>query len=193
MLDWLKKLNWGHLIIAALLTVIGLCFLFFSSSLVAVTVISGIIISLFGAFLGFVGFKNPKRDLKFIILISAASLCFVSGVVTAILNDKAMEFLIAAICLVTVVDGSFKLNLSIRAKKYNLDAWWIITAISVLVILSAFFLAKFTPQNYKAASVWLGITMLINSASNFIAPSFIAKCQMAQKAEIYYEAHDNDE
>ena len=104
-----------------------------------------------------------------------------------------MEFLIAAICLVTVVDGSFKLNLSIRAKKYNLDAWWIITAISVLVILSAFFLAKFTPQNYKAASVWLGITMLINSASNFIAPSFIAKCQMAQKAEIYYEAHDNDE
>ena len=144
MLDWIKKTNWGHMIIAVLIAVIGLCFLFFSSSLVAVTVISGIIISLFGVFLGFIGFKNPKRDFKFIVLISVASLCFVSGAVTAILNDKAMEFLIAAICLVTVIDGSFKLNLSIKAKKYNLDAWWIITAVSVLVILSAFFLAKFT-------------------------------------------------
>ena len=191
MFERLRRLNWRQVIASILITFWGLCLLFLTGSAIAITILSGTVLALLGLALGYLNIKSPKRDCNFVLRIVIASLLFASGVTVTVLNDYAFEAVIAAICLALVVDGSFKFNIAIQSKRHLISGWWIIMSISAVVILSAFLLAKFTPESYRASSIWLSMTMIVDAAANLISPIFNAKCQTTAKAEIYYEINDD--
>lgn len=193
MFEKIKNTRWEYLILGAIIFVIGLCFLFFPTSLVALTVTVGIILALCGVAIASLCVLSKKRDFAFAIRVSLAAVLFVGGVLVAAFNKSSLEILISAICLLLIVDASFKLYISIKSKINSVSGWWIMTAISAAVILSAFLLARIAPGSAKASAIWLGITMLADAANNLVSIVWAAKCKTAEKAAIYYEVYTDIE
>ena len=189
MFEKLKNMKWGYLIAGILVSVIGFCFLFFSNSLTALTVTVGIILIFCGLATGSLCILRKNQGFAFTLKIALASVLLVGGVLVSAFNKSSFEILVSAICLLTIVDASFKLHISIKSKIYSIDGWWIITAISSAVIISAFLLMQITPTSLKASAIWLGVTMLADAADNFISTFWSAKCKTAEKAAIYYEVY----
>ena len=122
-----------------------------------------------------------------------STLLFTVGVLVAAFNDASFDVLLGVLCLLMIIDGSFKLQTSIKSKLLSVDGWWIITVISAAVIISAFLLARIAPGNTRGAAIWLGITALADAAGNFLSTFWTAKCKTAEKAAIYYEVYKDIE
>ena len=193
MLEKLKNIRWEYLILGAIASVFGLCFLFFQSSATTLTVIIGIFLALFGVGTACLCILGKSRGFGFVAKIVAAVLLFTSGVLGMAFNDAAVNIFVSAFCLLLIVDGAFKLQISIKSKILSVDGWWIITAISAAVIISAFLLAKIAPESTQGAAIWLGITMLADAVGNFLSIFWSAKCKTAGKAAIYYEVYKDIE
>ena len=189
MLNKIKNMKFGCVAFAVLLSVLGLCFLTFSSSAVTVTVIIGILISFFGGAMLALSILELKRDRGFVIKTILSSLCIVCGITTAILNERIFTLLLFLVCIVIATDGAFKLNLSLSCKKHEVGGWWIIAIPATAILLSAFILASFTPDSNTAASAWLGVTLIALAGLNVASSVWASKCKTAEKAEIYYEVY----
>ena len=192
MLEKLNFLKWRYWLAGSLIAVVGLCFLFFSSSPVALFVTVGIIIALLGLAVGALVIVQKKRDLIFALKLSFAVIFFAGGIVTSILNKASIGVLVSVICLLLIVDGAFKLQTSIKSKKYSIEGWWIIMIISVSVILSAFLLVRIFPKSYSGTAIWLGITLIADASANVLSSFWSAKCKTAERAEIYYEVYQDN-
>ncbi len=189
MLEKIKNIKFGCVAFAALLAVLGLCFLTFSSSAVTLTVIIGILVALFGGVSLALTIPEPQKDRNFVIRIVFCSLCIVCGVTVAILNERVFTFILFVLCALIATDGAFKLKLSLSCKKHEVGGWWIVAIPSAIIILSALLLTSFTPESKTVASAWLGITLLALAALNVAATVWSSKCKTAEKAEIYYEVY----
>jgi uncharacterized membrane protein HdeD (DUF308 family) len=191
MLEKIKNVKWGYIIIGLLLFAIGICFIAFNNSLKWLAIAIGVILSAFGTVFGVVTVANKKRGFSFAVKIIFSIICLASGIITAIFNENSVDILIAVFCLLLIVDGSFKLNTSAMAKRYSVWGWWIMLSVSVLVIASAFALAKYTPEKTSTATLLLGLTTIIDAVANLFSTVWASKYETAQKAEIYYEVHNS--
>lgn len=191
MTEKIKKLRWRYAFLGALLAIIGFCFLFFSNSAVALTIIVGLFTALVGAAIGALCIMQKKRDFIFFVKLSVAILIFICGILTAVFNDKAFFVLSSVFCLLLTVDGAFKFLTSVKLKRYSVENWWILLAVSVCVVISSFLIARISPESIKATSIWLGITLIFGSSMNFLSALFAPKCKSAEKAEIYYEVYED--
>ena len=189
MLEKLENTRWKYLLFGAIVFVIGLCFLFLQGSLNALTVLVGIIVALCGVALGSLCILGKKRGFAFAVRVSTAAVLFISGVLALAFNSSSFEVLVSGICLLITVDASFKLFISIKSKINSVNGWWIMTAISAAVILSAFLLIRILPDSTRASAIWLGITMLADASNNFLAAISTVRCKTAEKAAIYYEVY----
>lgn len=189
MLEKIKNLPLGYLIYGAVLLILGLCFLIFSGSPVALTVIIGLLLLLLGGAIMAISISKLQRGRAFVLKIVFASICIAVGILTIIINDKAYASLLWISCIAIVTDGAFKLRTAASCKKYDVHGWWIAASVSLAVILSSFSIATFAPSSTIVASVWLGITFFADAASNFISAVWSSKCKTAEKAELYYEVY----
>lgn len=191
MLGRIKNIKWGYVVIGLLLCAIGICFIAFNNSLTWLAITIGIILAVFGTVFGVLNIASKKRDFSFAVKIVFSIICLVAGIITAIFNKDSVDILIAVFCLLLIVDGSFKLNTAAMAKRYSVGGWWIMLAVSALVIVAAFALAKYTPEKISTATVLLGIIIMVDAISNLFATVWVTKYETAQKAEIYYEVHNS--
>lgn len=188
MLAKIKNIKWGYVLIAAILGAVGTCFLLFNNSLTTLTVTIGVILAVFGAGVGVIAMAGTKRGLAFALKIGLAVISLASGISVAIFNNDAANVLIAVFCLLLIVDGSFKLHTSAMAKRYSVFGWWIIMAVALLLIASAFLLTKLSPE-ITVATTHLGVMMIADAILNLFSTFWIAKYETAQRAELYYEVH----
>lgn len=189
MFDKIKNIKINHIIYVALLAVLGLSFLAFSTSATVLTVIIGVLLIAFGGLAIVFSVTNPKKDRTFVIRLVFSSIIAACGILVTVINDKAFTPLIFCICLVVVVDGAFKFSLALSCRKHEVWGWWIVGILSLSIIISAFALSSFTPCSTTASSVWLGINLFALVAENVISTVWEAKCETAKKAELYYEVY----
>ena len=192
MLEKIKNVKWGYVLLGILLGAAGICFTMFNDSLKILTMSIGVIVTVFGVMFGAVTIASKSRGPAFAFKILLALSCLAAGIVTMIFNKEAVDIIISLFSLLLIVDGSFKLNTSIMSKRYSVGGWWIMTAVSVAVIASAFILTRYTSK-IDNATLWLGIIILIDAAANLFSTVWVSKYEIAAKAEIYYEVHKDIE
>ena len=184
----IKNIKWGYVILAILLGAVGACFIMFDDSIKILTIAIGIIATTFGVILGVFSIASKNRGPEFAVRIVIAVVCLASGIVTMVFNGEAVNLIISILCLLLIVDGSFKLNISIISKRHSVSAWWIITVISIAVIVCAFALARYT-YKFTNPTFCLGAVILIDAIANLLSAIWVARCESAAKAELYYEVH----
>ena len=189
MLDKIKNLKFSYVAYAALLAVLGLCFLTFSASKVTLTVIVGIFIAFLGGAALALAILGTQRGSGFIIKLILSAICIACGIATIVLNDKAFMAILFTVCLIALTDGAFKFKLSLSCKKHEVGGWWIIAIPSAMIILSAFTLSSLTPESKTVTCAWAGVTLIALAALNVASAVWSSKCKTAEKAEIYYEVY----
>ncbi len=187
MFEKLKKFKWGYIIIALVLAVIGVCFIAMQDALKHLAITIGVILSVFAIVFAVLTIADKNRGASFAFKIFFSVMVLISGIVTAVFNEGAIEIIISVFSLLLIIDSSFKLHTSAMSKRYDVVGWWMIMVFSVLSIATAFFLLKFTPQNHVACSIILGINLIINAIGNFLSAFFITGFERNMEDEVYYE------
>lgn len=188
MLEKIKSVKWGYILIGLLLGAVGVCFISFNNSLEVLALTVGIILTVFGIVFGTLTIANKTRSFSFAVKIVFAVICLVCGIITMIFSSQSVPYLTAIFSLLLIIDGSFKLNTAAMAKRFSVGGWWIMMTVSVLVILSAFLLTeyKFTVENELLTQL-LGIVITVDAVANLFSTVWVAKYEAAGKAEAYYE------
>lgn len=176
MLEKLKSFGWGYILIAILLSLVGISFVAFGNMLATLAVVIGIVLIIFGIVFGVLTLTRDSRGPIFALKVTFAVLAIVAGTVTAVLNDAAITVIADVLCLFLIVDGSFKLTTSITSKKYSIFGWWLMLVISVSTIISSFIVTKLmtAAADRTALTVILGVIIIIDAVGNLISPFLIA-------------------
>ena len=189
MLEKLKNIKWGYLLIGILLLTIGISFISFNKAVIALTITIGVILTLSAAALALLAISSQDRGFAFAIKVAFAVICLVGGITTMAANKSAADVLIWIFSLILIIDASFKFNTAAMAKRYSVFGWWIMMIVSVIVIAASFYLIKFTPKDPSVSTVVLGITLIVSSLLSFFSIYFVSEYEEKEKAEYYYEFH----
>lgn len=176
MLEKLKSFGWGYILIAILLSLVGISFVAFGNMLATLAVVIGIVLIIFGIVFGVLTLTRDSRGPIFALKVTFAVLAIVAGTVTAVLNDAAITIIADVLCLFLIVDGSFKLTTSIASKKYSVFGWWLMLIISVTTVISSFIVTKLmtAEADRTVLTVVLGIIIIIDAAGNLVSPFLMA-------------------
>ena len=177
----------GYIIIGILLIAIGVCLVAFSDSLAILAITIGSLLAVSAAVFGIVTIAKKNRGVRFALRITVAIIGLVAGITTAIFKENTVSVMVSVFSLLLIVDGSFKLNTAAMSKRYSVGGWWVMLVTSVLIILSAFILAKYTPDDIAAETIWLGITIIVDGLSNIFSAIWTALYEKAEHKEIYNE------
>jgi uncharacterized membrane protein HdeD (DUF308 family) len=182
-----RESKWGYILIGLLLIAVGACFVMFRSSLTVLAISIGVILSVTAIFYGTITIAKKDRSARFAFKIIFSVICLVAGITTAIFNDATVSVMVTVFSLLLIVDGSFKLNTAAMSKRYSVGGWWVMLVASVLIILSAFILAKYPPESINDATLWLGVTIAADGLANIFSAYWTWRYEKAEHKEIYNE------
>ena len=188
------KFGWGYIFLGALLSLIGICFISFNNSLNTLAICCGVILIVFGVFSGALTLASRDRGLLFGLKIALSVIFIICGTITAIVQTSAVEIIANVFCLLLIIDGSFKLQTAILSKRYRVVSWWIMLALSSVIIVCAFLLAKLSPDSSKVFSVLTGVIVFVDGAANIFSAFYISSYNSNRSIDAYiYEGVDEIE
>ena len=188
-----KESKIGYVLIGVLLIAIGACLVVFSNALEILAISIGSLLAVTATVFGAVTIAKKSRGVKFALKITLTVICLVSGITAAIFQENTVGIMIAVFSLLLIVDGSFKLNTAIMSKRYSVGGWWVMLTVSVIIILSAFILSKYTPDDTAASTIWLGITVIVDGISNIFSSIWTSLYEKAEYKEIRSDILSTDE
>ena len=178
--------GWGYLLIGLLLTVVGVAFMAFSNVMMTLAVIIGVALIAFGVVYIAIAFSRQSRDFGFAVKLIVAIMCITAGIITIILREGAVLVMADIFCLLLIVDGSFKFQTAALSKRYKAFGWWIMLALSVITIASAFIVSKIkTPETETGLiTVIIGIIIIVDGIANFFTAFYEAYCERQRLSEV---------
>lgn len=169
-----KKFPWGYILIGLLLLLVGISFIAFSSAdmLSILAIVIGIITAIFGIAYGALTLANHDRGVKFVFRIVISVACIIAGLVAIIVRNDAVSAIVNVVCILLLVDGSFKLQTAIISRRYRAAGWWIMLVLSITVIITAFLMTKYGLEDKSLTSILLGLIIIGDGVSNIVASFF---------------------
>ncbi len=187
-----KKTHYfGYILIGLFLLGVGILFISFNSALKALVISIGVLLALFGVIFGIITISKKDRGFLFTFKMILAVLCLVCGIVTAIMHEGAAEYVISLFSLLLTVDAAFKLNTSAMSKRYKVKLWLLMLIPSVLLIIGGYAITKFPPESSTAASVLLGILIIIDGILNIFSSVYVPKFEKKMRLEVISEYEES--
>lgn len=175
----IKRFRWGYLLISVILCLAGACFIVYptQSMTVGSYTIGGASI-LVGIILVIKVLADRKRSFSFAICVISAVLTITCGVVALIIPDEVFKLYPMFIGLFIIIDGAFKLQTVINAKRYNLKMWWFLLIFAIIAIVGGFLIVRLrveTDIGSVAFSEIMGISLFASGLENFFSLFYLGK------------------
>lgn len=190
MLKAIKNFKWGYILITLVLAAVGICLITMSDALVTLAITIGCLLAASGIVIAIFAMVDKHRGVGFAMKIVLASLCLIGGIVTAIFNSASIEIIVSVFSLLLIIDASFKLNTTVMSKRCSLTLWWVMLALSVLIISASFIMIKYTPEKINVTSIILGVIFIVDSVSNFLNAFFVTAYEKRQREDILTEEEE---
>lgn len=189
MLQKLKNVKWGYLLFALLFFAVGICFLIFNDKelLSRAVLVIGILLSVFAGIYAVLTLANRPRGGVFFFRMLFAVLGIICGIVTAVFREGGVETVVTVIGLLLIIDGSFKLQTTILARRHRTPFWWFMMVCSALIIGSGFVIVKFFSSMYAGHDsllcILLGLSLILDGVGNLLSLFFIPAYEARMRAE----------
>ncbi len=174
----IKSFRWGYLLISIILCLVGACFIAYptQSMTIGSYTIGGASI-LVGIVLVIKVLANRKRSFSFAISVICAVLTVTCGVVALIIPEQVFKLYPMFIGLFIIIDGSFKFQTVINAKRYKLKMWWFLLIFSIISIAGGFLLVRFSGTDIKGIvfAEIIGVTLFADGLENFFSLFYLSK------------------
>ena len=178
LLKRIKSFRWGYLFLSVILCTIGACFVVYpTQSMNTTSYIIGAI-ALIASIVQLVNIlANEKRGFGFAIAIIVDASTFICAAIAFIFPEATVQFYPVIMGLIIIIDGSFKLQTVVNAKKYSLKLWWFLLVFACLSILGGFLLIRmhYNEENIILYLIILGISIFICGLQNLFSLFYLGK------------------
>lgn len=163
----MKTAKIGYIMMSVLLCLVGILFMVCPD--LSVKVIGralGIMMIIFG-FVKLVGYFSKdlfrlafQYDLQFGILLIAL------GITVLVKAQNVMNFIFIALGIAILSDGLFKVQIAMDARRFGINAWWLILLLAVLTGFVGLLLAFRPVESARILTILLGISLLAEGILN---------------------------
>ena len=174
-----KKFRWGYLLISLVLCAVGLCFILFPNHSIKIgSYIIAAAAILVGLILAIKVLADRQRGFSFATSMFSAILTIACGVVALIIPNEIFKLYPMLIGLFIILDGSFKLQTVINAKRYKIKCWWLLLIFAVISIIGGFFVIRLRVDidvSYRFFSIIMGISLCSCGLQNFLSLFYLGR------------------
>lgn len=181
----------GYIVTSAALCVLGILLIAvpkFSVSVIGF--ICGAILIVFGAVRLIGYFSKDLYRLAFQYDLAFGIMMIILGAVMLMRPYSFMNFICITLGISFLADGLFKIQITIDAKKFGIDKWWLILALSIITIVFGVLLIIRPNESSRLIVILIGIEMLcegILNISTMITAVKIIKHQQPDVIEVDYD------
>lgn len=178
----------GYIAVSILLAVLGIVLIAWPTfSVNALGVICGILLILFGG-VKLVGyFSKDLYRLAFQYDMSFGILLIILGIIMLIHPGNLASFICVVFGLSVLISSLFNIQTALDAKKFGINQWWLIFALSVIAAVWGLILVFRPSEAADVMAVLLGITLLFESAVNICTVVTSVKIVKNQHPDVYVE------
>lgn len=183
----LKSAKWSYIAISAVMILLGIVILIFpSASAKLLCVVIGALMATFGAakLIGY--FSKDLYRLAFQFDLAFGILLLVMGLIVMLHPWKTIGAVAVITGIYLAVDGGFKFQTAMDAKRFGIKAWWLMLAFAVLTVLAGVVLITDPFGGSLALMVLLGISLIIDGMQNIFAVLYTVKAYPEKKREGEY-------
>lgn len=178
----------GYIAVSILLAVLGIVLIAWPTfSVNALGVICGILLILFGG-VKLVGyFSKDLYRLAFQYDMPFGILLIILGIIMLIHPGNLASFICVVFGLSVLISSLFNIQTALDAKKFGINQWWLIFALSVIAAVWGLILVFRPSEAADVMAVLLGITLLFESAVNVCTVVTSVKIVKNQHPDVYVE------
>ena len=178
----------GYIAVSILLAVLGIVLIAWTTfSVNALGVICGILLILFGG-VKLVGyFSKDLYRLAFQYDMPFGILLIILGIIMLIHPGNLASFICVVFGLSVLISSLFNIQTALDAKKFGINQWWLIFALSVIAAVWGLILVFRPSEAADVMAVLLGITLLFESAVNICTVVTSVKIVKNQHPDVYVE------
>lgn len=178
----------GYIAVSILLAVLGIVLIAWPTfSVNALGVICGILLILFGG-VKLVGyFSKDLYRLAFQYDMPFGILLIILGIIMLIHPGNLASFICVVFGLSVLISSLFNIQTALGAKKFGINQWWLIFALSVIAAVWGLILVFRPSEAADVMAVLLGITLLFESAVNICTVVASVKIVKNQHPDVYVE------
>lgn len=178
----------GYIAVSILLAVLGIVLIAWPTfSVNALGVICGILLILFGG-VKLVGyFSKDLYRLAFQYDMPFGILLIILGIIMLIHPGNLASFICVVFGLSVLISSLFNIQTALDAKKFGINQWWLIFALSVIAAVWGLILFFRPSEAADVMAVLLGITLLFESAVNICTVVTSVKIVKNQHPDVYVE------
>lgn len=178
----------GYFAVSILLAVLGIVLIAWPTfSVNALGVICGILLILFGG-VKLVGyFSKDLYRLAFQYDMPFGILLIILGIIMLIHPGNLASFICVVFGLSVLISSLFNIQTALDAKKFGINQWWLIFALSVIAAVWGLILVFRPSEAADVMAVLLGITLLFESAVNICTVVTSVKIVKNQHPDVYVE------
>lgn len=178
----------GYIAVSILLAVFGIVLIAWPTfSVNALGVICGILLILFGG-VKLVGyFSKDLYRLAFQYDMPFGILLIILGIIMLIHPGNLASFICVVFGLSVLISSLFNIQTALDAKKFGINQWWLIFALSVIAAVWGLILVFRPSEAADVMAVLLGITLLFESAVNICTVVTSVKIVKNQHPDVYVE------
>ena len=186
-----KRFKWGYLILSILLCAVGLCFIIYPTQSLNTTsfIIGGVALAA-GVVQIVKILADRRRGFGFAISIIVTIATIICATVAFLFPIAVIKVYPMIIGLMIIIDGSFKLQTVINAKRYSMKMWWFLLILCSLAIIGGFLLIRlqYSEENAKIYTAILGISIFISGLQNFFSLFYLGR--ITKRAFDHIEKND---
>lgn len=184
----LRVAKTGYIAVSILLAVLGIVLIAWPTfSVNALGVICGILLILFGG-VKLVGyFSKDLYRLAFQYDMPFGILLIILGIIMLIHPGNLASFICVVFGLSVLISSLFNIQTALDAKKFGVNQWWLIFALSVIAAVWGLILVFRPSEAADVMAVLLGITLLFESAVNICTVVTSVKIVKNQHPDVYVE------
>lgn len=178
----------GYIAVSILLAVLGIVLIAWPTfSVNALGVICGILLILFGG-VKLVGyFSKDLYRLAFQYDMPFGILLIILGIIMLIHPGNLASFICVVFGLSVLISSLFNIQTALDAKKFGINQWWLIFALSVIAAVWGLILVFRPSEAADVMAVLLGITLLFESAVNICTVVTSVKIVKNEHPDVYVE------
>lgn len=166
----LARFRWAYLLFSVLLSAAGALFLAFpeqAGTWVGRTI--GAMVLVCALFFAVRLLAIRLRGVTFFFSMLFTVLAGVAGAYLLFAPDAALAYFSAAAGVYAIMDGSFKLQTAVSARRYKMPSWWVITVLGGLSVALGVWLLRFMPDGARNLALLMGAALLLGGILNLLS------------------------
>ena len=171
--------------------IIAVCFCVFGALVIilpdmselSIRLMTGIFMIIFGIFKIFGYFSKDLYRLAFQYDIQLGIVFLVFGIVILARSSDVMNFICIVFGISIFIDSVFKIKISMDAKKFGIETWWLILILAVIACIFGVILLFRPSDNVRVWSVLFGVAFLEDGILNLVEKIFTVKVSKNQQPD----------